>query len=240
MTLLTLPTYQKHLDFAINEARKNRSCWVSEGSVTRLLGDVPSQFTLDIQTTKAAIKRGLKKNIIQEFTVDQWYAVILDNVSGKRHNVTFQMNPIREEQIRKNLDASRFNLVLARLEENGWVSPPRQTVTPTDITNPISWGWDTRNSVQKMMKNHIFGFLKKTYTKHSEICLWLKNQLLHEKRSVHTMFGGEWDSQLLACYTELSNTLDYVQVGNGSYNYRNPSPYGATNIHDTILKLIRQ
>ena len=240
MTLPTLPTYQKHLNFAMNEARKNRSCWVSEGKVTRILGDVPSQFTLEINTTKAAIKRGLKKKIIQEFTVDQWYAVVLDNVSGKRHSVTFQMNPTREKQIKNNLDESRFNLVMARLEENGWANAPRRTVSRTDVTNPLAWGWDTKNAVQKMMRNHLFAFLKKTYTKHSEICLWLKNQLLHEKRCGNQMFGGEWDNQSLSVYTELSTTLDYVQIGTGTYNYRNPSPYNATNMHETILKLIQQ
>ena len=237
-TLPTLPTYQKHLSYAIDQARKNRSCWVSEGTVTRLLGDVPSQFTLEIHTTKAAIKRGLKKNIIQEFTVDQWYAVVLDNVSGKRHSVTFQMNPTREKQIRDNLDQARYNLVIARLEENGWTNAPRRTISRSDVTNPLSWSWDTRNAVQKMMRNHIFAFLKKTYTKHSEITLWLKNQLIHEKQC-DQMFGGEWDQQLLSCYTELSTTLDYVQVGTGTYNYRNPSPYNATNMHENILKLIQ-
>lgn len=239
-TLPTLPTYQKHLSYAINEARKNRSCWVSEGKVTRLLGDIPSQFTLEINTTKAAIKRGLKKNIIQEFTVDQWYAVILDNVSGKRHSVTFQMNPTREDQIKKNLDETRFNMVMSQLRENGWDSAPRKTVTSNDVTNPLSWGWDTKNSVLRMIKNHLFKEFQKNYTKHSDITLWLKNQLLHEKRCTHNMFGGEWDSQLLACYTELSTTLDHVQIGNNTYNYRNPSPYAATNIQDIVLSQIRQ
>lgn len=240
MTTATLPTYQKHLDFAHNEARKNRSCWVSEGTVTRLLGDVPSQFTLEIQATKAAIKRGLKKRIIHEFTIDQWYAVILDNVSGKRHTITFQMNPSREDRIRKNLDEARFDLVMTRLRENGWDQAPRSTVSPKDVTNPISWGWEVKNSVSRMIKNHVFKEIKKNYTKHSDISLWLKNQLLHEKRSSHNMFGGEWDSQLLACYTELSTVLDFAQIGNNHYNYRNPSPYNARNIQDIILSTIRQ
>ena len=240
MTTITLPTYRKHLDFAHTEARKNRSCWVTEGTSTRLLGDVPSQFTLEIQATKAAIKRGLKKKIIQEFTVDQWYAVILDNVFGKRHTITFQMNPTREEQIRKNIDETRFHMVMAQLKENGWDSAPRSSVTPNDVTNPLSWGWEVKNSVLRMIKNHLWKEFQSKYTKHSDLCLWLKNQLLHEKRCSHNMFGGEWDSQLLACYTELSTILDFAQIGNNHYNYRNPSPYNASNIQDTILSTIRQ
>ena len=128
-------------------------------------------------------------------------------------------------------------MVMAQLKENGWDSAPRSSVTPNDVTNPLSWGWEVKNSVLRMIKNHLWKEFQSKYTKHSDLCLWLKNQLLHEKRCSHNMFGGEWDSQLLACYTELSTILDFAQIGNNHYNYRNPSPYNASNIQDTIYPL---
>ena len=232
MTPLPLIDFTTKMINAERHVNPNRSCYLHTLSSERLLGDVPSLFTLQVELTKAAIKRKVLRKVLAEFTEDSWYGVLLNEHQrdSNTHTITLQMNPEKHKILKENLDDYQHQLLMQHLKS--WDQPPSKTL-PIEVVDPRKLTWRARNKLKQTLR-------KKLYDKLSEIdsfvgdCFYLQGQLITTLQAVTD--GDHVGHQ------HLNNEIDVLRELFQSCHrvgYGHRQGFYGTNLTDQILTDIR-
>lgn len=163
MSYSNLINYTEAKSLAMRHIQNNRMSNVQIENEVPFLHNIPESFSMNLFTTKAAIKRGVVKNAFGFFERDQWFSVILSEPTtlwGKPSTrYYFQINPSYKKEIEDNLEVAQYEVFMNLIRDY------ESTSLPTlELANVLTgyWGWDTRNKVQKIV-NH---FLWEHYDSH--------------------------------------------------------------------------
>lgn len=151
------------LDFnkALHNARRfnnNRSCELWIQNQKPIISDVPHQFSLMVRSTKAAKKRGDLKRAFSEFTCDQWYAVMLEQIvtdqwGRSATEYIFTMNPSYKAAIEANLDDYRYQHLLTKIAD--WHDTSIVKLDVNDVFKSHI-GWSTRNVADRHLRHYLY------------------------------------------------------------------------------------
>lgn len=163
MTTPQLINFPQASDIACREIDRNRSCHSKISNVTYILGDTPSQFTIEIAVTKAARKRGSLGRALAEFTRNQWYGVLLEKPSllwGKPSTeYIFTMNPTYQKEIEHNIERYRYEQLLNRISDWNAQTLPSNIKASDVLTQYLGWG--VRGSLDTIVKKALYDTVSK-------------------------------------------------------------------------------
>lgn len=156
MSMPTLIDFNK----ARNEARQlnnERSCHLDISNIVPFVGDLPQQFTMTVVCTKAAKKRGQYAKALQQFTGDNWFAVLLEQPTtwnGRpASELIFTMNPTFKAHIESNIDAYRYDMLMEKIK--GWDQGFNNLKMDASLlTNYL--GWELSKRVEIITKKHLY------------------------------------------------------------------------------------
>ena len=172
-TLPTQPDFNAILSYISCDINSNRGChYHRHNSSTLLLGDLPLQLTLRMTLTKASIKRGLKKNVVAQFTKDDWYAVQLNEIAGNEHTIVFQMNPLYASEITTHKDRYQYEMLINNLAS--W-DTPQQSLNAAALLQPRP-SYVVLNNVESSFKKLYYDHLKSSESSFQKVLLFVANQ----------------------------------------------------------------
>ena len=171
-------TIPQLIDFnqALQNAQRfnnNRSCELWIRNQKPIISDIPHQFSLMVRSTKAAKKRGALKRAFSEFTRDQWYAVMLEQIvtdqwGRSATEYIFTMNPSYKAALEANLDEYRYQYLLTRIKD--WHDTNIVKLNANNVlTSHI--GWDTRNVADRHLRHYLYQKVVECGSFPSVVCL---------------------------------------------------------------------
>ena len=159
----------------------NRSCHCHFEEKSHLpVQNIPNQIELTITHTKAALKRGLVRDIKQQITSTAVWGVVLEqtNPSKSKTILAAMIDPKMVKDLHENLSERRVEILLQRLEHLGWNTPvsSRFVKTPSEFV-ASAWGWDSRNHYRDWCQHRTYRQLS-TLKDFETVQIFLTNRLI--------------------------------------------------------------
>ena len=228
MTLPPQPNFIQMLCDATYNINANRCCHLHpQRRSETLLGDLPTQFTLKMTLTKAALQRGVKKIVIASFTDCLWYAVQLDEIVGKTHTLVFQMNPSYVREIKAHLDRYQYELLMSKLSH--WDIPQKDIKTSSLLQPRPSYAAQVQ--VEDSFKKLYYDHIKASKSSFQGVLLFLLNQYTLRQQCHPQLKKAE-----NATLTLLQGICSEILLGTKSYMNTHPTPI---NFHPVLARHLK-
>lgn len=157
MSYSNLINYTEAKRLAMQIIQSNRMSNVQIENEVPFLHNIPESFSMNLYTTKAAIKRGVVKNAFGFFESDQWFSVILSEPTtlwGKPSTrYYFQINPSYKKEIEDDLEVAQYKVFMNLIRD--YESTPLPTLELANVLTGY-WGWDTRNKIQRIVNQFLW------------------------------------------------------------------------------------
>ena len=163
-----------------NLAYRNRSCRTYFDVKTRLpVQNIPNQVELTVNHTKAALKRGLVRQMKDKVTDTGIWGVVFEQTDPNKTRTVLQImvDPKLVKDLNENLSERRASILLERVEDLGWATPVSSNFKTNAVEYcALSWNWTSRNQYREWVQHQAYRSIV-PLKQFEEIQMWFSHRM---------------------------------------------------------------